>query len=57
MQTIHPPSIRLVVKVQIVITLTLNLVYDANGNLVTGDGKYRVYNSFNQLAEIDAPLP
>ena len=31
---------------------TLNLVYDANGNLITGDGRFRVYNSFNQLSAI-----
>ncbi len=30
----------------------LNLVYDANGNLVTGDGKYREYNSLNQLVRV-----
>lgn len=30
----------------------LNLTYDANGNLVTGDGKYRTYNSKNQLVSI-----
>ena len=26
--------------------------YDANGNLVTGDGLYRVYNSLNQLWKV-----
>ena len=26
--------------------------YDANGNLVTGDGKFRVYNSLNQLVQL-----
>jgi len=31
---------------------TLNLIYDANGNLVSGDGKYREYNSLNQLAKV-----
>lgn len=30
----------------------LSLIYDANGNLVTGDGKYREYNGFNQLIRI-----
>ncbi len=28
------------------------LVYDGNGNLITGDGKYREYNEFNQLIKI-----
>ncbi|MBN1645511.1 hypothetical protein JW868_00560 [Candidatus Woesearchaeota archaeon] len=28
------------------------LEYDANGNLVSGDGKFRVYNSLNQLWKI-----
>jgi len=32
--------------------LTYNLTYDANGNLVTGDGKFRVYNSLNQLVQL-----
>jgi RHS repeat-associated protein len=31
---------------------TLNLVYDANGNLITGDGVFRVYNSLNQLWKV-----
>jgi RHS repeat-associated protein len=30
----------------------LSLSYDANGNLVTGDGKYRVYNGLNQLSKV-----
>jgi len=30
----------------------MTLSYDANGNLVTGDGKYRVYNSLNQLYRV-----
>ncbi len=28
------------------------LSYDANGNLISGDGKFRVYNGFNQLFRI-----
>lgn len=28
------------------------LTYDQNGNLISGDGKFRVYNGFNQLVEI-----
>ncbi|MBS3097442.1 hypothetical protein J4209_01455 [Candidatus Woesearchaeota archaeon] len=31
---------------------SLSLTYDKNGNLVTGDGFYRVYNSLNQLWKI-----
>ena len=31
---------------------TLNLVYDANGNLISGDNKYREYNSLNQLIRV-----
>lgn len=30
----------------------INLVRDANGNLVSGDGFYREYNGFNQLARV-----
>lgn len=30
----------------------LNLVYDADGNLVTGDGLYRQYNGLNQLVKV-----
>ena len=30
----------------------LNLVYDNNGNLVTGDGMFREYNSLNQLFKV-----
>ena len=29
-----------------------SLTYDGNGNLITGDGKFRVYNDFNQLIEV-----
>jgi RHS repeat-associated protein len=36
----------------IVFAQTLNLVYDQNGNLVTGDGVFRVYNSLNQLWKV-----
>ncbi|MBR9703782.1 hypothetical protein GOV12_00080 [Candidatus Pacearchaeota archaeon] len=27
----------------------MNFTYDGNGNLITGDGKFREYNEFNQL--------
>ncbi|MBI2140082.1 hypothetical protein HYU14_04100 [Candidatus Woesearchaeota archaeon] len=37
----------LVVSLPVAHADTLNLIYDANGNLVTGDGFYREYNSFN----------
>jgi len=30
----------------------LKLVYDANGNLVTGDSFYREYNELNQLVRV-----
>ena len=30
------------------IATAMNLVYDANGNLVTGDSFYRKYNELNQ---------
>jgi len=36
----------------VVHAVELKLSYDANGNLVTGDGKYRVYNGLNQLARV-----
>ncbi len=42
----------LVITLPVVHAGTLNLQYDANGNLVTGDGKFRVYNSLDQLAEV-----
>ena len=31
---------------------TLSLIYDRNGNLITGDGLYREFNSLNQLVKI-----
>jgi len=42
----------LVVSLPAVFSAELSLTYDANGNLVTGDGKYREYNSLNQLWKI-----
>src|SRR3989344_1266731 len=44
--------ILLVVSMPVVFATELNLVYDANGNLLYGDGKYREYNSLNQLVRI-----
>jgi RHS repeat-associated protein len=42
----------LVVSLPIVHAENLNLVTDANGNLVTGDGLFREYNSLNQLVNV-----
>jgi RHS repeat-associated protein len=42
----------LVASLPVTFAAELHLTYDANGNLVTGDGKYRVYNSLNQLSAI-----
>lgn len=42
----------LVISLPICFADTLSLTYDANGNLVSGDGKYRVYNSLNQLWKV-----
>ncbi len=44
--------VMLIMMIPIVHASELNLVYDANGNLVTGDGKYREYNSLNQLVRL-----
>jgi RHS repeat-associated protein len=42
----------LIVIQPLVFAETLNLIYDANGNLVSGDGVFRVYNSLNQLWKV-----
>jgi RHS repeat-associated protein len=42
----------LIVSMPICFSAQMNLVYDANGNLITGDGVYRVYNSMNRLVKI-----
>lgn len=42
----------ILIPINLAIPNTQNLVYDANGNLVTGDGYYRVYDGFNHLAQI-----
>ena len=42
----------LVVSLPIIAASELNLIYDGNGNLITGDGKYREYNGFNQLITV-----
>lgn len=42
----------LLLAVPLLLAAELRLTNDANGNLVTGDGKYRTYNSLNQLSAI-----
>ncbi len=42
----------LIIMLPVCFAAELNLVYDANGNLLSGDGYVRTYNSLNQLAEI-----
>ncbi|MFA7708032.1 MAG: hypothetical protein WCX73_03715, partial [Candidatus Pacearchaeota archaeon] len=42
----------LFISLPLTISAELNLIYDNNGNLITGDGKYRTYNEFNQLIRI-----
>lgn len=42
----------LVIAVQFASAEQLNLVHDANGNTISGDGFYREYNEFNQLVRI-----
>ena len=42
----------LIVSLPITLAQELNLVYDANGNLITGDNFYREYNGFNQLVKV-----
>ena len=47
-------SLLLVISLPITFSLQTNqtFTYDGNGNLITGDGKYREYNEFNQLIRI-----
>ena len=42
----------LIVMLPVCFADSLSLTYDDNGNLVTGDGVYRVYNSLNQLWKV-----
>ncbi len=44
----------LIITLPICFADTYKLIYDANGNLITGDGKYREYNEFNQLIRVRA---
>ncbi len=55
MKTLHPKTIVLIfsiVSLPVCFSAEVSLTYDANGNLVTGDGFYREYNSLNQLSRI-----
>jgi len=42
----------LIISMPVCFANELSLTYDSNGNLVTGDGKFRVYNSLNQLWKV-----
>jgi len=42
----------LVISLPICFADEFNLIYDANGNLVTGDSFYREYNELNQLVRV-----
>lgn len=43
----------LIVSMPFAVAEELNLVYDGNGNLISGDGKTREYNEFNQLIRVN----
>jgi hypothetical protein len=42
----------LVIMLPVAFADTLALDYDGNGDLISGDGYYRVYNSLNQLSKV-----
>jgi len=42
----------LIISLPVCFADSISLSYDANGNLVTGDGIYREYNSLNQLWKV-----
>ncbi|MBI4010248.1 MAG: hypothetical protein HY361_03610 [Candidatus Aenigmarchaeota archaeon] len=42
----------LIISIPVIAAEELNLVYDANGNLVSGDGFVREYNGLNQLVRV-----
>jgi len=44
--------VSLIATMPLTFALTQSLVYDANGNLVTGDGKYREYDALNHLFKV-----
>ncbi|PIN95512.1 hypothetical protein COU56_01405, partial [Candidatus Pacearchaeota archaeon CG10_big_fil_rev_8_21_14_0_10_31_9] len=43
----------IVISIPISFAEQLSLVYDGNGNLISGDGKTRIYNEFNQLIRVN----
>lgn len=42
----------LLISIPFCLSMEINITYDGNGNLITGDGKYREYNEFNQLIRV-----
>jgi len=44
----------LIIFLPVSFAMEVELTYDKNGNLITGDGKYREYNEFNQLVRVRA---
>ena len=42
----------IVISIPIAFAERLSLIYDGNGNLISGDGKYREYNEFSQLIRV-----
>ena len=44
----------LLLSLPITFALEVHLTYDENGNLITGDGKFREYDEFNQLTRVRA---
>ena len=42
----------LFISITPVLAAELNLIYDGNGNLITGYGKYREYDEFNRLIKV-----
>jgi uncharacterized protein RhaS with RHS repeats len=42
----------LIISIPVIAASEENRIYDANGNLVSGDGYYREYNELNQLTRV-----
>src|SRR3989338_6605992 len=42
----------LVISLPVILAEELNLIYDANANLISGDGFVREYNGLNQLVRV-----